>query len=258
MSDAELPLGAPDRPPITRTAPTDEESPTMYHPDATLDPYAEEDWLGGYEELPPRPRRRLVTPLNLALLAIVIAGAGFIGGVEVQKGQSSATTGAGLRGAFASALTRAGTGTGTGTTGASGVAGRGGFGAGAGAGGAGAAGATTGTVSTVSGNALYVSTAAGNTVKVTAAPSSTVTATTLSSISAVHPGDTVIVVGATNSDGSVTATSIRATAANAATAGGGFASLFGGGTRGGGAAATGTTSTGSGAASGGQSLFGSG
>jgi hypothetical protein len=40
-------------------------------------------------ELAPRPRGRLLRPLPLALIALVIAAAGFLGGVEAQKGSES-------------------------------------------------------------------------------------------------------------------------------------------------------------------------
>ena len=41
------------------------------------------------DELPVRPRRRLLTPVSGGLLAIVLVAGGFIGGVLVQKGQNS-------------------------------------------------------------------------------------------------------------------------------------------------------------------------
>ena len=207
----------------------------------------EDDWVQEYEELPPRPRRRLITPLNLALLGVLLVAAGFIGGVLVEKGQVSSTpstaTGAG-GGAFAR---RAGlTGTGGAAAGGAGAAGRGALGAGA------AANLTTGTVSVVDHGTLYVTDAQGNTIKVTGASGGTVTRTDLSSVSHVRPGDTVIVSGPKAGDGSIEATSIRATAADAPS--GGFASLFGG--AGGGAGASGGGGS-SGAASGSSGSGGS-
>ena len=44
-------------------------------------------WLDEPEELPRRPRRRLLTPLPLALLGVLLIACGFIGGVLVEKGQ---------------------------------------------------------------------------------------------------------------------------------------------------------------------------
>ncbi|MEZ5121044.1 MAG: hypothetical protein R2736_05630 [Solirubrobacterales bacterium] len=69
------------------------------------EPVGDEDrWLDDEpdEELPPRPRRRLLAPVPLALSAILIAAAGFIGGVVVQKGQGS--SGTGTPGGFPAAL----------------------------------------------------------------------------------------------------------------------------------------------------------
>ena len=47
------------------------------------------------EELPRRPRRKLVTPLTATLAAVLIAALGFIGGVQVQKSSADAPSGGG-------------------------------------------------------------------------------------------------------------------------------------------------------------------
>ena len=88
-----------------------------------------------------------------------------------------------------------------------------------------AGGATIGQVAYVSGGTLYVTTAEGNTVKVTAAPGSKVTKTVETHVKGIHPGETVVVSGTTNANGSISADSIRAGDA------GGFAGagLFGAG-----------------------------
>ena len=81
------------------------------------------------EELPPRPRRRLLgaggNPISLALLGVLLLACGFIGGVLVEKGQtSSSAAGSGaaaglaarfaaLRGAGGAGSTSAGNGTGS-------------------------------------------------------------------------------------------------------------------------------------------------
>ena len=44
------------------------------------------------DELPPRPRRKLVTPVTVLLLLALFAAAGFVGGVLVQKGQGASTS----------------------------------------------------------------------------------------------------------------------------------------------------------------------
>ena len=92
---------APDRrPPIRMTNPEPErEMPDrddrLLDLDDDVDAY-EDDWEPAPEEraLPPRRRRRLVTPASAALAAVLIAALGFIGGVEVQKGQADSAGGA--------------------------------------------------------------------------------------------------------------------------------------------------------------------
>jgi hypothetical protein len=44
------------------------------------------------DRLPPRPRRRLVTPWTVGLGAVLAAALGFLGGVQVQKGRSGSGT----------------------------------------------------------------------------------------------------------------------------------------------------------------------
>ncbi len=246
MSDPATPY-RPDDPARPSGRPVDEPLPTRdsLRPAEQLE--GDDDWVEEYEEdLPHRPRRRLVTPFNLSLLGVLLVAGGFIAGVLVEKGQTTSTTSAAS--GVAGLARRAGL-TGSGATGA-GAAARSLFGGGGGA------NATTGTVSLNNHGTLYITDSEGNTIKVVQASGGTVTRTDVGSVSAIHPGDTVIVSGPKASDGTVTATSIRATAANAA---GGFASLFGGG---GGASPSGSSSSsssGSGSSSSGTpSLFGPG
>ena len=119
---------------------------------------------------------------------------------------------------------------------------RGLFGGGAG-GFAGAGGAGTfGTVSSISGDTLYITEATGNTVKVTLSSATKVTKNVSVGKKAVRPGDTVVVAGAKNSNGTVAATTVSDTGAGAGGATGGtgsssssssgssaVSSLFGGG-----------------------------
>jgi hypothetical protein len=179
---------------------------------------------------PPRPRRRLLTPVSGGLLAIALVAGGFIGGVEVQKGQDDGAGGG------ATGFARAG--------GLGGAAGRqGGSGAttatGAGAGRATAAGganATAGTVANVKGTTLYVTSADGTTVKIRTNDNAKVTRNAEASVASVHPGDTVVVQGAKNDNGTITAASITATAKGVSAFGG-----FGGAAPGGGMTTGGTT-----------------
>jgi hypothetical protein len=154
------------------------------------------------DELPRRPRRKLATPLTATLAAVLIAALGFIGGVQVQK--SSADSSASPR---AAGFTR----------------GAGGFTPG---GGGGSSDATVGTVANVNGKTLYVTDSSGATIRVKTTGSSKIARTAVAKVGEVHPGDTVIVQGTKSSSGTVTATSVTATAKNAT---GGLSGLFRGG-----------------------------
>ena len=166
--------------------------------------------------LPPRRRRRLVTPASAALAAVLIGALGFIGGVEVQKGQADSGYGA-----TAGSTGAARAGVGGGAAGAGGAA-RGGF---AGPGGA-QSNATVGSVANKRGSTLYVKDSDGNTIRVKTTSHSKINRTAPASAGAIHPGDTVVVQGTKSSSGTVTATQIDATSSAAAS---GLAGLFGGG-----------------------------
>ena len=150
------------------------------------------------EELPRRPRRKLVTPLTATLAAVLIAALGFIGGVQVQKSSADAPSGGG--GGFAR-------GGGFSPTG-------------------GSSDATVGTVANVDGKTLYVTDSSGATIRVKTTSNSKIARTAVAKVGAVHPGDTVVVQGAKASSGTVKATSVTATAKNATS---GLAGLFPGG-----------------------------
>ena len=128
----------------------------------------EEDWYPELEQLPERPRRKLLTPSIVLLALVLFAACGFIGGVLVQKGQGSSSGGAGA--GASSFASRFGAGA-SGASGASGAAGTGGFASRfAGLFGGGAGGGTSGTVSSISGGTLYVTETSGNTVAVETTP----------------------------------------------------------------------------------------
>ncbi len=241
-------------------APPDPEEESVMPDTQTVIQEEEDQWAQEpMDELPPRPRRRLLgtgsSPVPLALLGVLLIACGFIGGVLVEKGQTSSPSGgaaAGLASRLA-ALRGAGGAGSTATGGASssstGAAGTGG-GSAAGGGFAGrfgglAGGATIGEVSYVSGNTLYVVDAEGNTVKVTTSPASAITKTVKADLHGIHPGETVVVRGPKGSGGAVSAESISVGAEA-----GGLSSLFGGGggARGGGGGSAG---------GGGPALFGS-
>jgi hypothetical protein len=222
----------PDEMPEATTTNTDddpafEDDQTREHEDV----YAHEaDHDDGWsdEELPPRPKRRLVTPLTASLAGILLVALGFLGGVEVQKHSSSSsasTAGTGGFGARAGGFPGAGAAAGGGgaTTGA---------GAAAGGGTTSTAAPTAGTVASKDGRTLYVKNTDGTTVKVKTDGNSKVTRNATATVGQIHPGDTVIVQGAKSSSGTLVATQITATASGVsafAGLGGGFA----GGARGG-------------------------
>ena len=196
----------------------------------------QEEWLeeAPESELPPRPRRRLLTPVPLALMGVLALACGFIGGVLVEKGQDSSSSSSGSASGLASrfAALRAGA---AGASGASGTGARSAAGAAAGGfGGGGASDAggftrpTAGTVAYLDGSTLYVTNSEGNTVKVTTSAGTTVNKTVKSSVKSIHPGETVTITGETGSGGSLSAESISVGSS------GGLAALFGGsGARGG-------------------------
>jgi len=150
----------------------------------------------------PRSLARRLGPLTSVLVLGVVAAAGFLGGVQVQKGQQPAATVV-AGGAAAAARARAGSGGSAGATGGAGGAagqrGGGGFGGGA---------ATFGQVKLVDGANVYVGDSQGNTVKVVTSDASRFTKTGPGSIADVHPGDTVVVQGRTDAQGIVTATAL--------------------------------------------------
>jgi hypothetical protein len=190
----------------------------------------DDEWLDEPEELPRRPRRRLLAPVPLALLAALLIACGFIGGVLVEKGQGGTTSASGaassgLASRFAALKGAApGAGAGAGASSAAGSGSKGGAGAFPGLGGSGSGGVTTGEVAYVRGNTLYVTDSQGNTVKVNASAGSKVTKTVSTKAQSIHPGSTVVVLGSKASNGSISATSITVSSAASTSATGSGAS----------------------------------
>jgi hypothetical protein len=173
-----------------------------------------------------RPRAKLPS-LTVILVVVVVASAGFIGGIMVGKHYGSSGSPASRFGAFAAAGASPSAGTGSGPRAGFGGAGGagGGFGAaGAGAGfggaGGGAAGnATVGTIKLVDGSTVYVQTSAGDIVQVSTSSGTKVTASSTVPVKSLQPGEAVIVEGSKNSKGGVSATSISQTSAGAGVGG---------------------------------------
>jgi hypothetical protein len=220
--------------------------PTIDTTPLDYDAEPENEWLEEPEQTPRRPRRRLLAPVPVTLLVVLLLAGAFFAGVEVEKGQTSSGTSAGLPAGLSALRSRLGTG-GAASSGSSsstrgssggGFAGAGGF-SGAGGGSFPGGGATTGEVSFASGNTLYVTSSEGNTVKVSAPAGTKVSKTVSTNLNSIHPGDTVVVRGTQNKNGSVSASSISISssggssnsgASNASTGGGGSTQqLFGGG-----------------------------
>ena len=90
-------------------------------------------------------------------------------------------------------------------------------------------GVTSGTVTDIIGNTVYVTNSSGNLVKVTVSSTTTVDRNAASSVAGLRPGDTVTVQGSTATNGTVSAASISATAKGVTVTGGGGFGGFGGG-----------------------------
>jgi hypothetical protein len=142
--------------------------------------------------------------VTAGLATVIIAAAGFVGGVEAQKRSGTAAAGTAATGAGARQAGFAG-----GPPGAAGAQ-------------SGSGSLTTGQVKSKDGSTLYVTDANGNTVKVKTTSNSKISRNASAGASAIHPGDTVVVQGTSASDGTVDATSVSATASGVTGAGGGF------------------------------------
>lgn len=147
---------------------------------------------------PRRRRRKLNTPINFALAAILVAAVGFWVGGLVEGGADSSESGfPGGDGAIPSFD--------TGSTPAAGFSQESGS-------------ATSGEITSLSGNTLYVSTSDGNTVKVRVKGGATVTRNAETRADQLHPGDTVTVSGEADKAGVVEADTVSSTQAGVQTA----------------------------------------
>lgn len=160
------------------------------------------------EEIPPRPRNRLLAPLPLALIAVLIAATGFLGGVLVQKGSE---------GGGATTSLPAGIPTDLPTSFPSGNS----------------SAAVSGTVSSVNRHTIYVKDSGGTTVAVRVEDGSKVSRDSNVGVKKIRPGDSVVVQGAKHGS-TVKASSIAATESGVETGGlasgggeGGSVEIFG-------------------------------
>lgn len=188
-------------------------------------PGGHDDWEDD-EPLAPRPRGRLLRPVPLALIAVVIAAAGFLGGVEAQKGSEGGSGSGGFPGggglpsfakAAAGATAEGAEAGGEGATGAATTGAAGGipsFG--------GSEAAASGTVTSVEGHTIYVKESDGTTVAVKVGDGATVTRDSNVAAKKIHPGDTVTVEGAKHGS-TVRASSVSATESGVESTTSGFA-----------------------------------
>jgi Domain of unknown function (DUF5666) len=160
-----------------------------------------------------RPRVHLPS-LTLTLTMVVVAGLGCLGGIFLGEhyGSSGGSAASAFRG-FAGAAGTPSTGTG-GTSSSSGFAGRGAglFGS----------GGTFGTIKLVDGNIVYVQTATGDIVQVSTSAATKVTISSSAPVKDLLPGETVIVEGTKNANGSIAATSISQNSLGGGGGGGAF------------------------------------
>ena len=157
-----------------------------------------------------RPRVHLPS-LTLTLTMVVVAGLGVLGGIFVGEhyGSSSGSSASAFR-AFAGAAAAPSAGS---TSSSSGFAGR----AGALFGG----GGTFGTIKLVDGNIVYVQTSTGDIVQVSTSAATKVTISSSAPVKDLLPGETVIVEGTKNANGSIAATSISQNSLGGGGGGGG-------------------------------------
>jgi hypothetical protein len=166
--------------------------------------------LGNDDELAAvltRRSRAKLPSLTLVLAALVVASAGFLGGIVVGKHYGGSGSGSPASafsrfaaGASATAGTRSGSGAGLGGRGGGGFA---------------AGNATIGTIKLIDGGTVYVQTSGGDIVQVSTSAGTKVTASSTVPVKDLQPGETVIVQGSKNSRGGVTATSISQTSLGA-------------------------------------------
>lgn len=171
--------------------------------------------------LPPR-RPRTITGVTWVLMAGCLAAGAFALGAKVGRdhaptatatGATAALGGFGNRGAANGPTTTsagrqggATAATGAATGGAAGNAAKGGgFGGGAGFG-----GGTFGTVKLVDGTNVYIQDTNGNVIKVTTTPEAAITVSKRGTAADLKPGDTVVVQGTADADGTIAATAITA------------------------------------------------
>jgi len=183
--------------------PTEELTPLPYTaPDTAADLF-DDDVLDA--ALPGRPIRKKLGPFTILLAAFLIAALSFYGGVRIEKSHVKSSSGSATSAlaAIAARFRTAAGGAGAGGTGASGAGGASGLAAAFGRSG------TTGTIKLIDGTNVYIQETDGTIVKASTGPATTITIASPTTVTGLHPGDTVTITGATGSDGTIAATAVR-------------------------------------------------
>jgi hypothetical protein len=180
--------------------PTGKEMPEATQATAEFDPLDDAEFP---DEMPHRPRQRLLTIWSALLVAVLVGAVGFYVGIRVEKSKNAGSSSS-LASAFAGHSSAFG---GAGSSGSASLRSR--FAA---AGGFPRAGGSSndavGSVSSRDGNTLYVSETGGNTVKVKLSKSTTITKSESVSSGKIFPGDEVTITGAKTSGGGLTAITV--------------------------------------------------
>jgi len=160
-----------------------------------------------------RPPRAKLPSVTLALVAAALLGAGFLGGVLLQKHESS-SSGGGIASALASgglpSLGGSGGPAGLGGGGLPSLGGSGGSSTGSTGGGPGLSlgGATIGTVKLIDGKTIYVQSFTGTITKVTTTSATKIQISAAGTLKNLRPGETLMIRGTKHGGGAVTATSV--------------------------------------------------
>jgi len=151
------------------------------------------DDVDDIDEMPTRSSRRIVTAWTVVFAALVVAGAGFVAGIQIEKRNAPAAAASGLPPGLRAFANGGGGFAGSQLPAAQGDAGTAG---------------TTGKVKLVDGANVYITTSDGSTVKVATSSSSKVTKSVDAALSDLKAGDTIVVQGTTGADGTIAASSI--------------------------------------------------
>lgn len=151
--------------------------------------------LEDFGDLPGRPLRKRMGPLTYLLLAALVACGAFYGGARYGKSSGTSASSSGFPAGFASRFASSRSGSSSKSPGG-GTSFFGGLGT-----------AVTGTVKLITGRSFYVEESTGTIVKVATSPVTSISISSAGTVSQLHPGDSVTVLGK-KKGGTVSATSV--------------------------------------------------